>query len=164
MSFQLAPNAELAAAVLTQSLAEDAVQLASQFDQGVIDQYKAMFINYWKVGREFTREQLQARSNRMGVTELAILLKAGGFVQAILQMGGELESKFHTPPYEYELVDIVFADGHAVATLATFDELFVQMQTHGPFTLGRVVLGDLKDDWQPAQPTEPEPEPEPDPE
>jgi len=157
MSFELTPNPELEAAVLAQSLAVDAVAVATQFDQQILAQYRSMFENYWKIGRsDFTRDQLQSRSDRMGPTELAILLKAGVFVQAMVSIGAPLESKYHSPPYGYTIVDVSFQDGHVEASIATFNDLYALMQIHGNFTAGKLVLGELVGDWAPVE--EPQPE------
>jgi hypothetical protein len=147
MTFQLPPNPEIEAALATEALAVDAVALATQFDSDVVAKYKAMYENYWKIGREFTVEQLQSRSDRMGPTELAILLKAGLFVQAMLQIGAPLETKYHSPPYEYTISDVVFEDSHTEETVATFTDLYTLVQTHGQFTSGKLVLGELVEAW-----------------
>ena len=157
MTFELQPNPEAEAILLAETLAKDAVQVASQFDSDVVVRYRAMYENYWKLSTSFTLEQLQARSDRMGPTELAILLKAGGFVQALLTMGAPLEAKYHTLPREYEIVNVVFQDGHTEASIATFNDLYALMQGHGTFTSGKLVLGDLVGDWAPVV-EEPEPE------
>ena len=147
MSFQLISNPEAEAIALAQSLAVDAVQVASQFDSEILAQYRAMYKNYWTIDREFTVEQLQARSDRMGPTELAILLKAGVFVTAMLQIGAPLESKYHSPPYEYSIVDVAFADGHQVAAISTFEQLYALMVQHGQFISGKLLLGDKRSEW-----------------
>lgn len=148
MSFELTPNPELEAAVLAQSLAVDAVSIATQFDEQILAQYRSMFENYWKIGRsDFTKDQLQARSDRMGITELSILLKAGVFVQAMVSIGAPLETKYHSPPYDYTIVDVTFQSGYSVASIATFNELFGLMQTHGQFTTGKLLLGDKTSEW-----------------
>lgn len=157
MSFQLPPNPEAEAILLAETLAKDAVAVASQFDSDVVVRYRAMYENYWKLSTSFTLEQLQARSDRMGPTELAILLKAGGFVQALLTMGAPLEAKYHTLPREYSIVNVTFADGHTEASIANFNELYALMQQHGPFTNGKLTLGELIGDWAPVV-EEPQPE------
>ena len=162
MTFQLPPNPEAEAILLAETLAKDAVAVASQFDSDVVARYRAMYENYWKLSTSFTLEQLQARSDRMGPTELAILLKAGGFVQALLTMGAPLEAKYHTLPREYEIVNVTFADGHTEASIATFTELYTLMQIHGPFTNGKLTLGELVGEWSPPVP-EPEESNEPEP-
>ena len=157
MTFQLPPNPEAEAILLSETLAQDAVALASQFDSDVVVRYRAMYENYWKLSTSFTLEQLQARSNRLGPTELAILLKAGGFVQALVQMGAPLESKYYAPPRAYEIVNVVFQDGHTEASVTTFNQLYALMQSHGQFVSGKLVLGELVGEWAPPAP-EPEPE------
>lgn len=159
MTFQLLPNPEIEAALLAENLAMDAVTLASQFDTDIVVRYRAMFESYWKLSTNFTLEQLQARSNRMGPTELAILLKAGGFVQALVTMGAPLEAKYYAPPREYSIVDVTFQDGHTEATIATFNDLYALMQSHGNFVSGRLVLGELIGEWAPVR-EEPQPEEE----
>lgn len=94
MSFQLPPNPETQLLLEAETLAQDAVLVASQFDADVLARYKATYENYWKLGRDITVEQLQARSNRLGPTEIAILLKSGAFVQALLAMQAPLEEKY----------------------------------------------------------------------
>lgn len=155
MTFQLQPNPEAEEILLAETLAQDAVLLATQFDVDVVIKYRAMYENYWKLSTDFTLEQLQARSDRMGPTELAILLKAGGFVQALLTMGAPLEAKYHTLPREYSIVNVTFADGHSEASIATFVELYTLMQQHGPFTNGKLTLGELIGEWVSSTP-EPE--------
>jgi hypothetical protein len=90
---------------------------------------------------------LQSRSDRMGPTELAILLKAGVFVTAMLQIGAPLESKYHSPPYDYSIIDVTFQSGHQVASIKTFNELFGLMQQHGQFISGKLLLGDKTSEW-----------------
>ena len=152
MTFQLPPNPEAEAILLSETLAKDAVAIASQFDSDVVVRYRAMYENYWKLSTSFTLEQLQARSDRMGPTELAILLKAGGFVQALIQMGAPLEAKYHTLPREYSIVNVTFADNHVEANVATFTDLYSLMQQHGPFTNGKLILGELIGEWAPPPP------------
>lgn len=154
MTFQLPPNPEAEAILLSETLAQDAVALASQFDSDVVVRYRAMFENYWKLSTNFTLEQLQARSNRLGPTELAILLKAGAFVQALIQMGAPLESRYYAPPRAYEIVNVTFADNHTEASIATFNDLYALMQVHGPFTSGKLILGELVGEWAPPSPPE----------
>ena len=60
MTFQLPPNPEAEAILLAETLAKDAVAVASQFDSDVVVRYRAMYENYWKLSTSFTLEQLQA--------------------------------------------------------------------------------------------------------
>jgi hypothetical protein len=150
MSFQLLPDPAIESAALAQSMALDAVAIATQFDAEILAMYRASYEKLWKIGLEFTHEQLQARSNRMGPTELAILLKAGVFVQAMLSIGAPLEAKYHSPPYAYTIDNVTFADGHAVSQINTFLELYALTQVHGQFISGKLTLGELTNEWQPA--------------
>ena len=72
-------------------------------------------------------------------------------------MGAPLEAKYHTLPREYEIVNVTFADGHTEASIATFNDLYALMQSHGTFTSGKLVLGNLIRDWAPVA-EEPQPE------
>ena len=157
--FTLPPNPETQLLLEAETLAQDAVLVASQFDSDVLARYKATYENYWKLGRDITVEQLQARSNRLGPTEIAILLKSGAFVQALLAMQAPLEEKYWSAPYSYSVVDISFQDGHTEATLPSLVEVYGLMQVHGLVTGGKIVLGEKQPAWLPPQPEE-EPQPE----
>lgn len=147
MDFRLRTDPEAEAIALTEQLAIDAVQVAAQFNDEVIAQYRRMYENYWKIGRDFTVEQLQSRSDRIGPTELAILLNAGMFVAAMLQLSAPLEAKYHSPPFEYTIVDVTFQDGHSEPTTATFEQLYRLMLQHGQFVTGRLLLGEKISEW-----------------
>jgi hypothetical protein len=159
MSFQLPPNPETQLLLEAETLAQDAVLVASQFDADVLARYKATYENYWKLGRDITGQQLQARSNRLGPTEIAILLKSGAFVQALLAMQAPLEEKYWSAPYDYSVVNVTFQDGHTESALPSLVEVYGLMQVHGLVTGGKIVLGEMRDAWLPPQPEE-EPQPE----
>lgn len=159
MSFQLPPNPETQLLLEAETLAQDAVLVASQFDADVLARYKATYENYWKLGRDITVQQLQARSNRLGPTEIAILLKSGAFVQALLAMQAPLEEKYWSAPYSYTVEGVTFQDGHIEATLPSLVEVYGLMQVHGLVTGGKIVLGELREAWAPT-PTPEESNPE----
>lgn len=102
--------------------AQDRVTLSTQFSRDVIKRYIDNYENFWAIGRsEVGKEQMQAILDRLGLTAIAILTDAWQYVQGIVgAFPDHLPAKYHEAPYDYEVV------------------------------ANRIVLGELKEVWQPV--------------
>lgn len=108
--------------------AADRVTLSSQFRKDVIARYVANYENFWAIGREEVgKEEMQAILDRLGPTAVAILTDAYAYVQGVVTaFPDDLPVKYHEAPYTYTVTGE-----------------------------GRIVLGELKEAWQP-HPEEPQ--------
>ena len=106
--------------------ASDRCKLANDFHAGVSTAYKAMYENFWAIGREEVKmEQMQLILDRMGAAGIAILTNASKYVQGVGSLFPDfVEEKYQSAPYEYST------------------------------DTGKIVLLSLKPAWQP--PAEPE--------
>lgn len=55
---------------------------------------------------------------------------------------------------------MTFQDGHTEATLPSLVEVYGLMQVHGLVTGGKILLGEMRDDWKPVEEPQPEENPE----
>lgn len=102
--------------------AKDRAAGASQFRVKVIADYQANYENFWCLGvPEVGRDEMQAILDTMGLAGLAVLSDACAYVQGLVTaFPGDLPAKYHAAPYTY--------------TVSEF---------------GEIMLGELKEAWQP---------------
>lgn len=110
----------------TVGYAKARVDGAKAFRQSVTQKYRDSYQDFWLLSRsEVSVENLQAVLDELGPgLVIPILTDAATFVGAInTAFPGELEEKFHSAPYAYTVTQE-----------------------------GRLVIGELKEAWQPEEP------------
>ena len=105
---------------------------ATAFRSSVTQKYRDSYSDFWCLARpEVSAENMQAILDELGPLVFQILTDSSTFVAAITTaFPGELEAKYESAPYDY--------------TITPFE--------------GRLVLGELKEAWQPETPEEVVPE------
>jgi hypothetical protein len=99
---------------------------ATAFRSSVTQKYRDSYSDFWCLARpEVSAENMQAILDELGPLVFQILTDSSTFVAAITTaFPGELEEKYESAPYDYTIIE------------------------------GRLVLGDLKEAWQPVIPEE----------
>jgi hypothetical protein len=99
---------------------------ATAFRSSVTQKYRDNYSDFWCLGRpEVSAENMQAILDELGPLVFQILTDSSTFVAAITTaFPDELEEKYESAPYDYTIIE------------------------------GRLVLGDLKEAWQPETPEE----------
>ena len=99
---------------------------AQAFRSSVTQKYRDSYSDFWCLARpEVLPENMQAILDELGPLVFQILTDSSTFVAAITTaFPGELEEKYESAPYDYTIIE------------------------------GRIVIGDLKEAWQPETPEE----------
>jgi hypothetical protein len=102
--------------------AQARVDGATAFRQSVTQKYRDSYEDFWCLNRpEVSPENMQAILDALGPLTLQILTDSATFVGAIIYaFPGEMDEKYQSAPYEYTITD-----------------------------QGRLVIGELKEAWQP---------------
>ena len=100
---------------------------AQAFRSSVTQKYRDSYSDFWCLGRpEVLPENMQAILDELGPLVFQILTDSSTFVSAITTaFPGELEAKYESAPYDYTITPE-----------------------------GRLVIGELKEAWQPVTPEE----------
>jgi hypothetical protein len=140
------PNSEIAA--FAELWARDAVKIGTEFNTDLVTRYEAMYRNFWRIGRpEATTEKINAALLRGDGIVLRILADAGMYVMALSQLVPGFPARLLSPPRSYTIKAVTFADGHQVASIATFIELLGLVQSHGWWSEGYLEVGELSPEW-----------------